>query len=53
MTEQATDMIGAIVGGIAEAIWGVPEEMKRRVMTEYLPSEMKEVFDEFYEQINK
>ena len=47
------DTLGAIVGGIAEAIWGVPEEMKQRVMTEYLPSEMKEVIDVFYEQINK
>lgn len=47
------DTLGAIVGGIAEAIWGVPEEMKQRVMTEYLPSEMNEIIDEFYEQINK
>lgn len=47
------DTLGAIVGGIAEAIWGVPEDMKQRVMTEYLPSEMKEVIDEFYKQINK
>ena len=45
------DTLGAIVGSIAEAIWGIPEELKRGVMP-YLTDEMKEVVEKFYEQIN-
>ncbi|WP_347294102.1 ADP-ribosylglycohydrolase family protein [uncultured Duncaniella sp.] len=41
------DTLGAIVGSIAEALWGIPEWMKRKVMT-YLSQEMKEVVKEFH-----
>ncbi|WP_254771710.1 ADP-ribosylglycohydrolase family protein [Xylanibacter ruminicola] len=33
------DTLGAIVGSIAEAIWGIPEEMKQKILT-YLPEDM-------------
>ena len=41
------DTLGAIVGSIAEAIWGIPEDIKQKALT-YLPQEMREVIDEFY-----
>jgi len=44
------DTLGAIVGSIAEAIWGIPESMKKEIMT-YLPDEMKKVMKLFYEHI--
>lgn len=43
------DTLGAIVGSIAEAIWGIPEEMKSEIM-HYLPNEMVQVVKEFYER---
>ena len=43
-----SDTIGAIVGGIAEAIWEIPQEIKEKAMT-YLPREMKKVISEFYD----
>ena len=46
------DTLGAIVGSIAEAIWGIPEELKKDIMS-FLPEEMKQVIKEFYEHINK
>lgn len=46
------DTLGAIVGSIAEAIWGIPEEMKKEIMN-FLPEEMKQVIKDFYEHINK
>ena len=46
------DTLGAIVGSIAEAIWGIPEETRLAILA-YLPDEMKEVVSEFYEQINE
>ena len=45
------DTIGAIVGSIAEAIWGIPENIKQAVMP-YLTEEMKEVVELFYKRIN-
>jgi len=42
------DTLGAIVGSIAEAIWGIPEELKHSVMP-YLTDEMKEVVNKFYQ----
>ena len=45
------DTLGAIVGSIAEAIWGIPMELKQGVMS-FLTDEMKEVFKQFYERIN-
>lgn len=44
------DTLGAIVGSIAEAIWGIPEDIKREIMG-YLPAEMKHVVDSFYKSI--
>jgi ADP-ribosylglycohydrolase len=44
------DTLGAIVGSIAEAIWGIPEDMKQEIMN-YLPDEMKLVVTQFYETI--
>ncbi len=41
------DTLGAIVGSIAEAIWGIPNEIKHEIM-EYLPDEMKAIVSEFY-----
>ncbi len=46
------DTLGAIVGSIAEAVWGIPEEMKKDIMS-LLPNEMKQVISEFYEHISK
>jgi len=43
------DTLGSIVGSIAEAIWGIPEEMKSEIM-HYLPNEMVQVVKEFYER---
>lgn len=45
------DTLGAIVGSIAEAIWGIPEKIKQDIMN-YLPDEMKLVIGEFYDHIN-
>ena len=45
------DTLGAIVGSIAEAIWGIPDNVKQEIMG-YLPKEMKEVVDSFYTYIN-
>jgi ADP-ribosylglycohydrolase len=46
------DTLGAIVGSIAEAIWGIPENIKIEIMN-YLPYEMKEIIKEFYNNKNK
>ena len=40
------DTLGAIVGSIAEAIWGIPKEMQLEIMY-YLPSDMKRVVLQF------
>lgn len=40
------DTLSAIVGSIAEAIWGIPESIKRSIM-DYLPDEMIDVVNEF------
>lgn len=40
------DTLGAIVGSIAEALWGIPGWMKRKAMA-YLPREMQSVVKEF------
>ena len=41
-----SDTIGAIVGSIAEARFGIPQEIKDRAM-EYLPDDMKDVLKQF------
>ena len=45
------DTLGAIVGSIAEAIWGIPEAIKQAVIP-YLTDEMKEVVELFYKRIS-
>ena len=46
------DTLGAIVGSIAEAIWGIPMDLKKEIMF-YLPDEMKQVISDFYQEINR
>ena len=41
-----SDTIAAIAGSIAEAQWGVPEEIKQKALA-YLPEEMKNIIDQF------
>ena len=36
------DTLGAIVGSIAEARWGIPDAIRQKAM-EYLPEEMQNV----------
>jgi ADP-ribosylglycohydrolase len=45
------DTLGAIVGSIAEVIWGIPKWMKERAMS-YLPEAMQEVVKEFRKQVH-
>lgn len=42
-----SDTLGAIVGGMAEALYGVPENLWKQA-EEYLPAEMKMIIEEFY-----
>ena len=46
------DTIAAIVGSIAEHIWGIPLELKKKAMS-YLPKEMRKVVDDFYLALEK
>lgn len=46
------DTLGAIVGSIAEALWGIPEWIKQKALT-YLPAEMLNVVDEFHKRLNR
>lgn len=46
------DTLGAIVGSIAEAIWGIPMQMQLEIL-HYLPTEMKRVVIEFYRRCNR
>lgn len=46
------DTLGAIVGSIAEAIWGIPEELKFGVM-DFVTEEMREVIEKFYERLKQ
>lgn len=41
-----SDTIGVIVGSIAEARFGIPQEIKDKVKS-YLPEDMKQVFRQF------
>ena len=47
-----SDTIGAIVGSIAEAIWGVPEHIFVESIG-YLPSDMVAIIDQFYNKTKK
>ena len=42
------DTLGAIVGSIAEAIWGIPLAMSQEIQRQYLPEEMREVLRQFH-----
>lgn len=44
------DTLAAIVGSIAEEIWGIPNDIKQEIM-DYLPEEMKQVVCRFYESL--
>ena len=46
------DTLGAIVGSIAEHIWGIPDYMIDAAMS-YLPIEMQHIVNEFYEKCNR
>lgn len=46
------DTLGAIVGGIAEALYGMPDELKQRA-ADYLPDEMKLIVEQFYTKTYK
>ena len=46
-----SDTIGAIVGSIAEARFGIPKEIKERAIS-YLPDDMRAVYQQFEEKIN-
>lgn len=41
------DTLGAIVGSVAEVIWGIPEDISRKAK-QFLPSEMQKVVARFY-----
>jgi ADP-ribosylglycohydrolase len=41
------DTLGAIVGSIAEAIWGIPMVIRHQI-EEYIPEEMQFIIDEFH-----
>lgn len=43
------DTLGAIVGCIAESIWGIPDYLVSKALG-YLPTEMKTIIQEFYDQ---
>ena len=44
-----SDTIGAIVGSIAEARFGIPQEMKEKTLS-YLPDDMKDIWKQFAEK---
>ena len=46
-----SDTLGAIVGSIAEAIWGIPMDMYIQAMA-YLPDDMKYVIEQFRTKFN-
>ena len=44
-----SDTIGAIVGSIAEARFGIPQEMKEKALS-YLPDDMEDIWNQFAEK---
>lgn len=46
-----SDTIGAIVGGIAEAFYGIPKNLEEKAIT-YLPEDILKVLSEFRKKIN-
>lgn len=49
--DAAAATLGAIVGSISEAIWGIPKEIEQAIIP-FLTEEMKEVVEEFYKRIS-
>ena len=47
-----SDTLGAIVGGIAEAIWDIPERLRAEAM-EILPQDLRSVVEEFEKKYGK
>lgn len=47
-----SDTIGAIVGSLAEAMWGIPKEISDKVF-EMLPTDMLNVIGDFFHLLNK
>lgn len=47
-----SDTIGAIVGSIAEAIWGIPGNIYKKAL-EYLPDSMNIVIGNFFQTLNE
>ena len=47
-----SDTIGAITGGIAEAYYGIPQEIKEKVLS-YLDENFKKVLKMAYQKIGK
>lgn len=47
-----SDTIGAIVGSMAEALWGIPNRDKS-IAFEYLPKDMLDVINCYYQKFNK
>lgn len=45
-----SDILAAITGAIAEAYYGVPEDIKEKALT-YLKAELRNVYDEWCEFI--
>ena len=45
-----SDTIGTIVGSIAEARFGIPQEMKEKALS-YLPDDMKDIWKQFAEKL--
>jgi len=44
------DTQACIAGALAEAAWGIPSQLKKKIMT-YLPEDMKSIIEEFYNPI--
>lgn len=47
-----SDTIGAIAGGVAEALFGIPDDIAEQGW-KYLPQEMREVMTELYRRVGK
>ena len=47
-----SDTIGAIAGGVAEALFGIPDDIAERGWR-YLPQEMREVLTKLYMSVGK
>lgn len=45
-----SDTIGAMVGGIAEAHYGIPEDIEKKAFT-FLPPELKDIIERFREKM--